>query len=98
MFRAACASSASQPWYSALRSPRERSSPLTRAIMSPPLPSNSSGVTTTGPSERREVLPLRRPEPDGHLAPLQIAGGPVVEHGEAADLPLRSDDRGDSSS
>ena len=42
-------------------------------------PSNSSGVTTTGPMRRREVLALRRPEPDAHLAPLQVARRPVVQ-------------------
>ena len=31
------------------------------------VPSNSSGVTTTGPSDGREVLALRRAEPDPHL-------------------------------
>ena len=43
--------------------PRERSSPFTRATISPALPSNSSGVTTTGPSEVAKSLPFAGPSP-----------------------------------
>ena len=44
-------------------SPRERSSPLTRAIIVPLLPSNSSGVTTIGPRLVAKSLPFDGPSP-----------------------------------
>ena len=44
-------------------SPRERSSPLTRAVITALVPSNSSGVTTTGPSEVAKSLPFAGPSP-----------------------------------
>src|SRR4029450_12985872 len=35
-----------------------------------------------------KVLPLRRPEPDGHLGALEIASRPVVQNREAGDAGL----------
>ena len=35
------------------------------------------------PERRGEVLALARPQADGHLGALQVAGGPVVHDGEA---------------
>src|SRR6266511_455957 len=45
------------------------------------------------PEARREVLALGRPESDAHLRPLEVARGPVVHDGEAADPALGTDDR-----
>jgi hypothetical protein len=45
------------------------------------------------PQARREVLALRRTEPDLHLRPLEVPRRPVVHDGEAADLPFVADDR-----
>ena len=85
VLRAACATIASHEWYMSPRLPRERSSPFTRATISRRRSPSSSGVTTIGPERGREVLALRRPEADLHLAPLQVAGRPVVHDREAAD-------------
>src|SRR5919199_4117605 len=46
-----------------------------------------------GAEARREVLPLRGAEADAHLAPLYVAGRPVVQDGEAGDPALGADDR-----
>ena len=43
--------------------PRERSSPFTRATITALEPSNSSGVTTTGPSDVAKSLPFAGPSP-----------------------------------
>ena len=94
VLRAACASSASQLWYIAPRLPRERSSPLTRATISPPAAVELVGRDEDRPERRREVLALRRPEPDAHLVPLQVARRPVVQDREAADPALGADHRG----
>ena len=46
---------------------------------------SSSGVTSHGPIDDREVLALGRPEPDGRLVALEVARRPVVEDRVAAD-------------
>ena len=43
--------------------PRERSSPFTRATISPDEPSNSSGVTTIGPRLVAKSFPFAGPSP-----------------------------------
>src|SRR3954470_5234619 len=44
---------------------------------------------------RREILSLRRPEPDAHLRALQVARRPVVHDREPSDLPVGADHSGD---
>ena len=63
MFRAACETIASQEWYMSPSSPRERSSPFTRATIVAFEPSSSSGVTTTGPRLVAKSFPLAGPRP-----------------------------------
>ena len=92
--RAPARASASQPWY---RSREVAARALLAVHARDHLP--VAAVELVGrdehrPERRREVLALRRPEPDAHLLPLQVARRPVVQHREAADLPLGADHRG----
>ena len=63
MFRAAWATIASHGWCMSASSPRERSSPFTRATIVAREPSNSSGVTTTGPRLVAKSFPFAGPSP-----------------------------------
>ena len=71
------------------RFPRERSSPFTRAVISRRRSPSSSGVTMHRAETGGEVLAFRRPEPDGHLHLLEVAGRPVVQDREAGEAALR---------
>ena len=63
VFCAACATIASHVWCMSARLPRDRSSPFTRASMVPLRPSNSSGVTTSGPRLVAKSFPFAGPRP-----------------------------------
>ncbi len=94
VFLAACSTMRAHGWCMSPMFPRERSSPFTRATISSFRSPSSSGCHHHRAEARREVLPLRRAEPDLHLGTLQVAGRPVVHDREAADLPVLADDDG----
>src|SRR5947207_1304010 len=78
VLRAACATIASQEWYMSARLPRDRSSPFTRASIVPPLPSNSSGVTTTGPRLVAKSFPFAGPRPERNACSVCAASWTTV--------------------
>jgi hypothetical protein len=71
--------------------PRERSSPFTRAGHLQAQVAELVGRDDVRPEARREVLALRRAEPDLHLGALEVACRPVVHDREAADLAALAD-------